>query len=201
MPPGTTGPNGTAGRGRRPANGLELALRGTCAPGDFLDIIKNFLVLQCEKQKSGAVRLVKKVPRNHQVLGVNRAVQAVRDLAGNFGQLGVFRHTQSSGKSLSMLDFARKVFRKLAGNRTFVVITDRTDLDIPIAETFAACGALRRWRSGGVSSIRDLMVCGAAVMAGSAVWARERGARRDADFAPAAMPRRSPVSRKRRSAI
>jgi type I restriction enzyme R subunit len=125
-----------------PANSLELALRGTCAPANFLDIVENFLVFQPEKQKSGAVRLVKKVPRNHQVLGVNRAVQAVRDLAGNHGRLGVFWHTQGSGKLLSMLCFARKVFRKLAGNWTFVVITDRTELDDQIAETFAACGAL-----------------------------------------------------------
>ena len=55
--------------------------------------------------------------------------------------IGVFWHTQGSGKSFSMVFFAEKVFRKLAGNWTFVVITDRTELDTQIYRTFSTCGA------------------------------------------------------------
>ena len=55
--------------------------------------------------------------------------------------IGVFWHTQGSGKSYSMVFFAEKVFRRLKGNWTFVVITDRTELDTQIYRTFSTCGA------------------------------------------------------------
>lgn len=125
-----------------PTNSLEVAIRGACEPARFLDIVENFLVFQEEAQKSGEVRLIKKLARNHQVLGVNRAIQAVQDIGANQGRLGVFWHTQGSGKSLSMVMFAEKVHRKVPGNWTFVVITDRTELDDQIARTFAECGAM-----------------------------------------------------------
>ena len=125
-----------------PSNSLEVAIRGACAPARFLDIVENFIVFQEEAQKSGQVKLIKKVARNHQVLGVNRAIQAVRDLEGNHGRLGVFWHTQGSGKSLSMVVFGEKVHRKVPGNWTFVVVTDRTELDDQIARTFAESGAV-----------------------------------------------------------
>ncbi|GEM_PF-13395 len=56
--------------------------------------------------------------------------------------LGVFWQTQGSGKSFSMVFFAQKVLRKLAGNWTFVVVTDRVELDDQIAKTFKATGAV-----------------------------------------------------------
>lgn len=52
------------------------------------------------------------------------------------GKLGVFWHTQGSGKSYSMVMFARKVKRKIAGNFSFLVITDREDLDTQIHKNF-----------------------------------------------------------------
>ncbi len=58
------------------------------------------------------------------------------------GQGGVFWHTQGSGKSFSMVFFAQKIMRKIPGNWTFVVITDRIELDDQIAKTFKACGAV-----------------------------------------------------------
>lgn len=125
-----------------PTNSLEVAIRGACEPARFLDIVENFVVFQEEAQKSGQVRLIKKVARNHQVLGVNRAIQAVQDLRSNQGRLGVFWHTQGSGKSLSMVMFGEKVHRKVKGNWTFVVVTDRQELDDQIARTFAECGAV-----------------------------------------------------------
>lgn len=56
------------------------------------------------------------------------------------GQLGVFWHTQGSGKSYSMAFFSEKVRRKLKGDFTFLVVTDRDDLDTQIYKTFAGCG-------------------------------------------------------------
>jgi len=71
----------------------------------------------------------RKIPaRNHQFLGVNRAIEAVRDRKHRSGKLGVFWHTQGSGKSCSMVLFTRKVHRKLSGNFTFPILTDRDDL-------------------------------------------------------------------------
>jgi len=56
------------------------------------------------------------------------------------GRLGVFWHTQGSGKSYSMAFFAEKVRRKIRGNFTFLLMTDRNDLDTQIYKTFVGCG-------------------------------------------------------------
>ena len=121
--------------------GLETMLRGVCAKDNFLDLFENFILFD-----ESAGRLTKIVARNHQYLGVNRAVAAVAarhaQPAGQAGQLGVFWHTQGSGKSYSMVLFAEKVRRKLAGNFTFLVLTDRRDLDNQIYQTFAGCGVV-----------------------------------------------------------
>ena len=58
----------------------------------------------------------------------------------DLGRLGVFWHTQGSGKSYSMAFFAEKVRRKLEGNFTFLLMTDRNDLDSQIYKTFIGCG-------------------------------------------------------------
>jgi type I restriction enzyme, R subunit len=120
---------------------LEIVIRAIGRPDRFLDIVENFIAF--EEEKKG---LVKKLARNHQYLGVNRTIEAVMKLNENQGRLGVFWHTQGSGKSLSILFFARKVLRKLPGNWTFVIVTDRTELDVQIADTFSACGALGKER-------------------------------------------------------
>jgi type I restriction enzyme R subunit len=113
---------------------LETLLRGTCEKGRLLDLIENFT--RFSDSKGGVSKLLAK---NHQFLGVNRAVEALR--VSTDGRIGVFWHTQGSGKSYSMVFFAEKVFRKLKGNWTFVVITDRTELDTQIYRTFSTCGA------------------------------------------------------------
>jgi type I restriction enzyme R subunit len=58
----------------------------------------------------------------------------------DLGRIGVFWHTQGSGKSYSMAFFAEKVRRYVRGNFTFLVITDREDLDNQISRTFIGCG-------------------------------------------------------------
>jgi len=60
----------------------------------------------------------------------------------NQGKLGVFWHTQGSGKSLSMV--SQKVLRKLEGHYTFLIVTDRQELDDQIYKTFSSVGAVAR---------------------------------------------------------
>ena len=118
---------------------LSTMLRATCDPARFLDLIENFTLFD---EAKGGLRKV--VGKYHQVLGVNRAMAAVDHIAANRGRLGVFWHTQGSGKSLSMVMFAEKVLRRLGGNYTFVIVTDRTELDDQIAGQFASAGALTK---------------------------------------------------------
>ena len=168
----------------------ELLLNGMLAHDRLLDIVENFILF--DESKPGATRKV--IARNHQVLGVNRAVasvarqeelklefppeqrlrhrvvelplesgelvQEVPDLGRgaarspfipegpidiiershpDLGRLGVFWHTQGSGKSYSMAFFSEKVRRKLEGNFTFLLMTDRNDLDGQIYKTFVGC--------------------------------------------------------------
>ena len=170
----------------------EVLLNGMLAHDRLLDIVENFILF--DESKPGRTRKV--IARNHQVLGVNRAVASVarqeelklefqperrlrhrvvelplesrapaEDLPTwpmvaeepspyipegpidiverahpDLGRLGVFWHTQGSGKSYSMGFFAEKVRRKLEGNFTFLLMTDRNDLDGQIYGTFVGCG-------------------------------------------------------------
>jgi type I restriction enzyme R subunit len=116
---------------------METLLKGVCAKDNFLDLVENFILFD---DSAGESRKI--LARNHQFLGVNRAVEAVRDRKNRHGKLGVFWHTQGSGKSYSMVFFTRKVHRKLGGNFTFLVLTDRDDLDTQIYKTFAGCGVV-----------------------------------------------------------
>jgi type I restriction enzyme R subunit len=115
---------------------LDTALRATCAPERVLDIIENFILFTIDEKG----RPAKIVAKNHQYIGVNNAVESLR--RGDDGRLGVFWHTQGSGKSFSMVFFAQKVLRTQRGNWTFVVITDRLDLDGQIYKNFARAGAV-----------------------------------------------------------
>jgi len=118
---------------------VEMAtlLKGVCEKRNFLDLVENFILFD-----ETAGKPMKIIARNHQFLGVNRAITAVRDRRARLGKLGVFWHTQGSGKSYSMVMFTRKVHRQLGGNFTFLVLTDRDDLDTQIYKTFAHCGVV-----------------------------------------------------------
>ncbi|MHB1282328.1 MAG: type I restriction endonuclease subunit R [Metallibacterium scheffleri] len=122
---------------------LERALRGLLTPARLLDYVENFTLF--EEAKGG---LVKKTAKNHQFLGVNKAIARLQELRASEPaerkRLGVFWHTQGSGKSLSMVFFTQKVLRKVLGSCTFVVVTDREELDAQISKTFKATGATAR---------------------------------------------------------
>ncbi|MCY4134701.1 MAG: type I restriction endonuclease subunit R [bacterium] len=116
---------------------LETALRGTCQPQRLLDLVGNFIAFM---ERPGG--LVKALAKNHQFLGVNNSLEALREVGRREGRLGVFWHTQGSGKSLSMLWFTQKVLRKESGNWTFVMVTDRAELDDQLYGDFADCGVI-----------------------------------------------------------
>jgi type I restriction enzyme R subunit len=135
---------------------MQTLLMGVCNQHTFMDIFENFIVFD-----SCSGRTIKIVAKNHQYLGVNRAITAVETRHQRDGKLGVFWHTQGSGKSYSMVFFTRKVHRKLGGNFTFLICTDRDDLDTQIYKTFTGCGLVDndrdpcRARSG--AHLRELL--------------------------------------------
>jgi len=116
---------------------LETMLRGICKKENFLDLYENFILYDHSDGKT-----VKILARNHQYLGVNEAVKAYGERQLREGKLGVFWHTQGSGKSYSMLFLSQKIRRKFPGSPTIVVLTDRDELNKQICGTFEACGLL-----------------------------------------------------------
>ena len=116
---------------------LETMLRGICKKENFLDLLENFILFDHSDGKT-----VKILARNHQYLGVNEAVKAYSERKLNNGKLGVFWHTQGSGKSYSMLFLAQKIRRKFKGSPTIVILTDREELNKQISDTFENCGFL-----------------------------------------------------------
>lgn len=121
---------------------LETMLKGVCTKSNFIDLLENFIMFD-----DGGERLIKVLARNHQFLGVNRAIEAVKDREARAGKLGVFWHTQGSGKSYSIAFLTQKVHRKIGGNFTFLICTDRIDLDSQIYGTFAGCGLVNNDKS------------------------------------------------------
>lgn len=124
---------------------LEVVIRGVCEKNRLLDIMENFILFVDMKET------VKIVAKYHQYLGVNQALKGLDEVDDKAeaaqllkGQLGVFWHTQGSGKSFSMVFFTKKAFRKYSGNWTFVIVTDRTDLDDQIYKTFHNSGMLNK---------------------------------------------------------
>ena len=100
----------------------------------LIDYIENFILFQNES--------IKIIAKNHQYLGVNNLMESMENRQELKGKLGVFWHTQGSGKSYSMVMFARKVKRKMHGNFTFLIITDRDDLDTQIHKNFVRTGVI-----------------------------------------------------------
>ena len=122
---------------------LERVLRGLLEPARLLDYVENFIVFQ--DMKGGVAKIAAK---NHQFLGVNKSIARLVELRksqeGERKRLGVFWHTQGSGKSFSMVFFTQKVLRSVLGSCTFVIVTDREELDDQISKTFKTTGATGR---------------------------------------------------------
>ncbi|MDA1274112.1 MAG: type I restriction endonuclease subunit R [Verrucomicrobia bacterium] len=113
---------------KRKGTSLEGVIAGLFPRQRLLDYVENFILYYKDKEKI--------IAQNHQFIGVNRAYDRFLQREELDGKLGVFWHTQGSGKSFSMIFYSRKIFRKQAGNFTFVVVTDRADLDGQIYRNF-----------------------------------------------------------------
>jgi len=114
-----------------PKVSLETIIKWTCDKTRFLDIFENFTLFDESKGN-----IIKIVARNHQYLWVNKALKNVENRKQLQGKLWVFWHTQWSGKSYSMMFLTQKINRKFKGNFTFVIVTDRTELDKQIAKGY-----------------------------------------------------------------
>ncbi|MCY4206523.1 MAG: type I restriction endonuclease subunit R [Roseovarius sp.] len=142
------------GRGDRLS--MEALLEVVFDKRRFMDVFENYILFA--DTANGPSKILAK---NHQFLGVNRAVEAVHNRAKRDGKLGVFWHTQGSGKSFSMAFLVHKVHRKLGGDYTFLILTDRKDLDSQIYKTFAAVGLANNdvdpCRAGSAKELRELL--------------------------------------------
>jgi type I restriction enzyme R subunit len=138
---------------------LETVIRGMCTKERLLDVIENFVAFQ--DLPGGFIKLL---ARNHQYLGVNNALARMEELRtappSERGKLGVFWHTQGSGKTMSMLFFSQKVLRKIAGNWSFVIVTDRDDLDEQAYKEFLYAGVIneKHMRATGSAHLRQLLI-------------------------------------------
>jgi type I restriction enzyme R subunit len=140
--------------GREPS-AQEVLFYGLLAPGNLLDVVRNFVVFQRDPSSSAVVR---KVCRYQQFAAVNKALGRVRTAKSPAGRGGVIWHTQGSGKSLTMLWLALKLRRDPRNeNPTIVIVTDRVDLDDQITETFTNCGFQSPERARNVKHLRVLL--------------------------------------------
>ncbi|NUO00207.1 MAG: type I restriction endonuclease subunit R [Saprospiraceae bacterium] len=139
---------------------LDTILKGVCEKSRLLDLFENFILFD-----NSVGKMVKLIARNHQFIGVNKAVdhfenQLKRRKNGEITKeeaqrLGVFWHTQGSGKSYSMVFLCQKIQRQFGGAYTFVLVTDRVELNTQIYGTFAGVGAVTNKKAKAASG-KDL---------------------------------------------
>ncbi|NEO97192.1 MAG: type I restriction endonuclease subunit R [Symploca sp. SIO2E9] len=121
---------------------LEFLIKGIFDKHRFLDLVKNFIVLEIDGDK-----ITKKMAGYHQFHAVNKAINNTVTATNPDGdrRIGVIWHTQGSGKSLTMAFYAGKIIQHPdMENPTLVILTDRNDLDEQLFNTFSACSDLLR---------------------------------------------------------
>jgi type I restriction enzyme, R subunit len=126
---------------------LDTILKGVCEKSRLTDLFENFILF--DTNTSGLAKLI---ALNHQFIGVSKAAEHFQTqlekrkrgeiTAAEAQRLGVFWHTQGSGKSYSMVFLCQKIQRQFGGGYTFVVVTDRVELDKQIYGTFSGVGAV-----------------------------------------------------------
>ena len=112
-------------------------IRGTCSKDNLLDLFENFIAYE----ESGG-KLSKILSKNHQYLGVNNIINNVKSIEDLQGKLGVFWHTQGSGKVTQCI-LSEKIHRKFYGSYTIVIVLDREELETQIYKSFTAVGAVK----------------------------------------------------------
>ena len=138
----------------KPKTDLTTILKGICDKTRLLDIFENFILF--DEARGEAKKIL---PRYFQYFGVNRGFENVINRKKLAGKLGVFWHTQGSGKSYSMVWLSQKVLRKLPGNFTFVIVTDRTQLDGQAYDNFANVGVIHEAEvhADSISHLKELL--------------------------------------------
>jgi len=133
---------------------LDTMLRGTCDRTRLMDLFENFILFD-----NSAGELIKILAKNHQFIGVNKVIDQAKNIDELKGKLGVFWHTQGSGKSYSMVFIAQKIHRKFGGSYTFLLITDRTELERQLYDTFTGVGAVteKNVRAKSRDHLRELL--------------------------------------------
>lgn len=116
---------------------LDTMLRGTCSKESLMDIFENFLLFD-----DGGGDVVKIMAKNHQFIGVNKVINKANSIEELKGKLGVFWHTQGSGKSYSMVFISQKIHRKFGGSYTFLIVVDRSELERQLYDTYTGVGAV-----------------------------------------------------------
>ena len=117
---------------------LDTTIRGTCSKDKLIDLFENFIAFE-----DAGGDIIKILAKNHQYLGVNKVINNAKSLEDLKGKLGVFWHTQGSGKSYSMLFLSEKIHRKFEGSFTILIVLDRSELETQIYNTFTAVGAVK----------------------------------------------------------
>lgn len=124
---------------------LDTMLRGTCDKARLMDLFENFLLFDGE-----GADVVKIMAKNHQFIGVNRVINKAKNIEELKGKLGVFWHTQGSGKSYSMVFMCQKIHRRFGGSYTFLIVADRSELERQLYDTFTGVGAVSEKKPGDV---------------------------------------------------
>jgi len=138
--------------GEKPKKGLteiEVLLRGMCEKQRLLDITRNFIVFEKDKETA------KKLAAYHQYWATNKAVESTIAARKGNKKAGIVWHTQGSGKSLTMIFYSGKLVREL-DNPTIVVLTDRNDLDDQLFGTFGRCQDVLRQKPVQANSRKGL---------------------------------------------
>ena len=137
--------------------GQAQLIVGLLAPATLLDILRDYVVYEPDRG-----RLVKKLPRYQQYRAVRATMERILSGLKPEDRGGVVWHTQGSGKSLTMLWLATKMRREpRLGNPTIAVVTDRTQLDRQIANTFENCGFPAPEQATSSRDLRRLLTTGA----------------------------------------
>lgn len=117
---------------------FDVLFEGMFEKTRFIEILHNFICFSKEEKQSTKI-----LAAYHQFYAVRKAVTSAVEATETDGRGGVFWHTQGSGKSLSMVFFA-KLLQQTLTSPTIVVLTDRNDLDNQLYRQFSRCADFLR---------------------------------------------------------
>lgn len=136
---------------------LELLVKGLLKRDHLIDVIENFIVFEADAEKD-ATKFTKKMAMYHQYFGVNKAIEQTLKAVADSKKVGVFWHTQGSGKSLSMVFYVNKA-KKLdeLKSPTFLFLTDRNDLDQQLYKTFLRTDYPQAKQAGSIRGLESVL--------------------------------------------